>query len=278
MNDVDIDIVIRDELDDLKAISALVHQRPDHYAEPGSDLAEDENRFSDIWAATVSRRGLSHACECIEAACRLMLTDSWISPQFALLRASYESAGAAAWLLMPDDVDTRLSRLIWQHRESWRFSAKVYSGTRLDDGGEHEERQLWANAAAAQSKVDLAKGNPGGFEKLIESIDDLPGHPQSLLTAWRICSGVSHAKTWALNAVTTEVESFELYEHGRVSGRVPNRELFLTDLQVARRVVQRAWGLYRIRTTARPHTMTLNLVKKDSEGNVLHDSRGGHAG
>ncbi|MFD5812606.1 hypothetical protein [Rhodococcus aetherivorans] len=216
MNDVDIDRVIRIELDQLEVISTFVRERPDHHAELGSDLAADETRFSDIWAATVSRRGLSHACECIEAACTLMLTESWTSPQFALLRASYESAGAAAWLLVPDDVDTRLSRLIWQHCESWRYSAKAYGGTPIDDGGEHEERQRWATSVAVQLNVDLSKGKSGGFEKLIESIDDLPGHPESLLTAWRICSGVSHAKTWALNAVTTEVESIELYKHGRI--------------------------------------------------------------
>jgi hypothetical protein len=35
-----------------------------------------------------------------------------------------------------------------------------------------------------------------GFETLIDSVDDFPGQSQSLPTAWRLCSGVSHAKTW----------------------------------------------------------------------------------
>jgi hypothetical protein len=138
---------------------------------------------------------------------------------------------------------------------------------------EHDERQQWATDAAAKLGIDLAKGKSGGFEKLIESIDDLPGHPESLLTAWRICSGVSYAKTWALNTVTTEVDSKALYEHGHMSARVPNRGLFLTDLGVARRAERRAWLLYRIRTTARPHQITLKLVQRDSDGNEVQDGR-----
>ncbi len=214
-----------------------------------------------------------YAVENVEAACTLVLNHPWTTPQFALLRAAYESAGAAVWLLEPDHVDTRLARLIWQHRESWRYSAKAHSGTPLDDGGEHEERQRWSDDAAASLGIDIAAGRSGGFEKLIESIDDLPGHPESLLTAWRICSGVSHARTWALNTVTTEVDSKPLYEHGRMSARIPDTGLFITDLGVARRVVQQAWCLYRIRTAARPHGMTLALEIRDRAGNVVQEER-----
>jgi hypothetical protein len=77
---------------------------------------------------------------------------------------------------------------------------------------------------------------------------------------------VSHAKTWALNTVTVEVERTAIYEHGELSARVPNRGLLLSRLQVARRTVQRAWSLYRIRTTARPHQMTLMLDRRTSDG------------
>jgi hypothetical protein len=150
---------------------------------------------------------------------------------------------------------------------------KAYSGTPLDDDGEHQERQRWPADAAAGLGIDLATGRSGGFEKLIESIDDLPGHRESLLTAWRICSGVSHAKTWALNTVTSEVDSKPVYEHGRISARVANTGLFVTGLGVARRVVQQAWCLYRIRTTARPHGMTLKLELRDRDGNVVPDEQ-----
>lgn len=61
--------------------------------------------------------------------------------------------------------------------------------TPLDDNGEHRERQQWAADAAARVQIDLKRGNPGGYEKLIKAIDDLPGHPESLLTAWQLCSG-----------------------------------------------------------------------------------------
>ncbi|MCV7346079.1 hypothetical protein [Mycolicibacterium rhodesiae] len=268
-NSADIDRDIRSELDRVLEIGSLVEQTPDHHAEPNSDLADDEGRFPDIWAATLARRGIVYAVENVEAACTLILNGQWTTPQFALLRAAYESAGAAVWLLVPENVNTRLARLVWQHRESWRYSEKAYSGTPLDDGGEHQERQQWATEAAQKLGISLAAGSPRGFENLIASIDDLPGHPESLLTAWRICSGVSHAKTWALTTVTTEVDSMFMYEHGRMSARVPNAGLFLTDLRIARRVVQQAWCLYRIRTTSRPHGMTLRLEPRDREGNVV---------
>ena len=134
-------------------------------------------------------------------------------------------------------------------------------------------RQRWTDDAAARLGIDLRDGRSGGFENLIEEIDDLPGQPESLLTAWRLCSGVSHGKTWALNEVTTETGSVEIYEHGRISQRVPDRGLFLTDLSVARRAVQQAWGWYRIRTTARPHSMSMRLELRDRDGNVVPEER-----
>ncbi|MCV7143549.1 hypothetical protein [Mycolicibacterium fortuitum] len=261
------DAGIRIELARVLAIVEVVNEKPDHHAEPDSDLAADETRFPDIWTATVARRGIVYAAENIEAACLLMLNGDWTAPQYALLRAAYESAGAATWLLQPDDIDTRLARLLWQHRESWRYSTKAYDGTSLDHDG--EERQRWTDKAATRLGIDLRAGRSGGFENLIEEIDDLPGQPESLLTAWRLCSGVSHGKTWALNEVTTEIGSFDIYEHGRISQRVPDRGLFLTDLSVARRAVQQARGWYRIRTTARPHSMSMRLELRDRDGNVV---------
>ena len=264
--DLDVDDEIRKELQLLRGIDAQVRERPAHHAEPASDLAADEGRFPDIWAASVVRRSLNHAIENLDAACALMLNGDWVSPQFALLRAAYESAGSAVWLLEPEDGNARLARLIYQHRESWRYSAKAYRGTPLDDGGLHETRRQWATDAATGVGVDLAKGRAGGFEALIKSIDDLPGHSESLLTAWQLCSGVSHAKTWALNTVTVEVKRTAVYEHGGLSARVPNRSLFLSRLRVARRTVQHAWCLYRIRTTARPHQMMVLLDRRTSDG------------
>lgn len=267
----EIDVEIRKELQLIRGVDAQVRDRPNRHAEPASDLSEDEDRFPDIWATSVVHRSLHHAAENLDAACALMLNGDWTSPQFALLRAAYESAGSAVWLLDPDDADTRLARLIWQHHESWRYSAKAYGGTPLDDGGEHEERMRWATDAAARLGIDLTTGRPRGFEALIDEIDDMPGHPQSLLTAWQLCSGVSHAKTWALSTVTVEVEHTQVYEHGGLSARTPDRELFVAGLRVARRTVQRAWILFRIRTTARPHEMTLKLERRDQDGNVVQD-------
>lgn len=253
------DAAVRTELAHLEGIESFLEGSAGQHADPDSDLSGDEDRLPHIWATTIAHRALLHACECIRATSALMLNWSWTYPQFALLRAAYESAGSTTWLLKPEDPDTRLARLLWQHDDSWKYSAKAYAGTPLDDGGEHEARKQWTRNIAAELNIDLSKGNPSGFEKLIASVDDLPRHPESLLTAWQVCSGVSHAKTWAMQTVITELKTTELYEHGRLSESIPNRQLFLTQLRVARRIVQTAWGYYTIRTTTRPHSMTLEL-------------------
>ena len=270
MDDRDFMDCIRKELASLDETASFMREQWSHHANPESDLAEDESRFPDIWAATVARRLLLHANECIEAASLLMLNGDWTAPQYALLRAVYESAGSAVWLLQPEDTDVRLARLLSQHRESWRYSEKAYRGAPLDTS-EQEQRQRWTDSAAARLGLDLKSARSGGYEKLIEEVDDLPSHPESLLTAWRLCSGVSHAKTWALNEVTTEIGSQAMCEHGRVSQRTPNRELFLTDLRIARRTIQHAWALYRIRTTARPHDLVLRQVRLDADGGEVPD-------
>ncbi|ORI20824.1 hypothetical protein BJD99_07355 [Rhodococcus sp. 1163] len=261
MDDADFDDAVRAELTSLDSIKTYLQDNPGRHAAPESDLAEDEDRLPHIWVATTAQRALLHACECIEASSALMLNWNWSFAQFALLRAAYESAGSTVWLLIPEESDLRLARLLCQHNDSWKYSAKAYMGTPLDDGGEHQARQQWTTYIAAEINIDLKKGRSGGFENLIDSIEDLPDQPESLLTAWRVCSGVSHAKTWAMTTVTTEVDSAELYEHGRLSGRVPNLDLFLTHLRVARRTVQRAWVYYQIRTTPRPHPIALRLEK-----------------
>lgn len=266
MDDATFKRAIYTELESVQRIREEFEKKAGQRAEKGGDLAADEERFPEIWATSLAQRGLAHACECIEAAGALMLNGVWSYPQYALLRAAYESAGATVWLLVPEDTDTRLARLIYQHRESWKYSSKAYSGTPLDDGGEHEERQRWATDVAARLQINLSQGNPRGYEKLIESIDDLPGRPESLLTAWQLCSGVSHAKTWALNTVIVQVESTELYEHGRLVACEPDLDLFLTMLRTARRAVQYAAVLYQIRTAARPHSMALNLVESTGDG------------
>lgn len=119
VNDAIFDHAIQTELTHVQSIHDAVEEKAGHRADAHSDLAADEARFPEIWATSVAQRGLVHACECIEAAGALMLNWSWFYPQFALLRAAYESAGATVWLLSAEDTDTRLARLIEVHPGWW---------------------------------------------------------------------------------------------------------------------------------------------------------------
>ena len=125
------------------------------------------------------------------------------------------------------------------------------------------------------------KGISGAYEHLIGSIDDLPNEPGSLLTAWRACCAVSHAETWSMLTVTSEIESGDLHEHGRINGRMPNLGLFLLTC-VARRTLQHSRVYYQIRTRPRPHSKALKpeheaAYKGDLDSSGVNDAGPGEA-
>lgn len=251
---------LNSELRNLQAIDARLRTPEAFLAQPDSDLSADNTRLPDIWATSVVQRSLFHAIECLTTAGKLILGTGWMHAPFVLLRGAYESAALAVWLLEPDSADKRLARLIVQHKHSWKYSKTAYGGTPLDDGGLHDKRQKYAAQMAKTAGVNLADGAFRGFEALIKSLDDFPDQSESLLTAWRLCSGVSHAKTWALTAATTEVRRQSYDQHTHVSSRTNNPGLATSLLSVGRRTVERAWVLCTIRTTSRPHAMQLELT------------------
>jgi hypothetical protein len=247
------------ELSTLRGLDSWLRTPAACAAQPNSDLSADASRLPDIWATSVVHRSLTHAVECLSAAGAVIPGGEWMHAPFVLLRGAYESAALAEWLLEPDSVDVRLTRLIAQHGDSWKYSAKAYSGTTLEDGGLHDERRQYVTRMIEVAGVDPSECRLPGFERLIESVDDFPGQGESLLTAWRLCSGVSHAKTWALNEVSVEVDRTGEFEHGHISARVANPGLAITLLGVGRRTVQRARALCAVRTTARPHSIRVEM-------------------
>jgi hypothetical protein len=248
------------ELRTLRGLNSWLHNPVACAAQPGSDLSIDESRLPDIWTTTVVHRSLKHVVECLSVAGALVPGEEWMHAPFVLLRGAYESAALAVWLLEPDSVDARLNRLIAQHEDSWKYSAKAYSGTTLDDGGLHDTRRKSVTRMIEDAGVDPSECRFPGFERLIESADDFPGDGKSLLTAWRVCSGVSHAKTWALNAVSIEVDRISEFEHGHISARVANPGLAVTLLAAGRRTVERARALCAVRTSARPHSIRVEMT------------------
>ena len=144
------------------------------------------------------------------------------------MRGAYESAALAVWLLEPEAPEDRLARLIAQHVDSWKYSEKAYRATSPDDDGIRDLRWQEASQMGQSAGISQSVTFPG-FEKLIESVDDFPGRGESFLTAWQLCSGVSHANTWALNQVTTrEVNRVDQSEHLHLSARVPDRSLAIS--------------------------------------------------
>ena len=238
---------------------ALRTQQALQHAEPGSDLSVDEARLPDVWATTVVHRSLLHTVECLRAAGEQIMSEAWMHTPFVLMRGAYESAALAVWLLEPESADVRLGRLIAQHKASWKYSQTAYSGTPLDDKGLHDARLAYAAKMIEIAGVDPSECKLPGFEKLIKDVDDFPGEERSYLTAWRVCSGVSHAKTWALDTVTTEVDRKHISGHVGLSARMPDLELAFRFLCVGRRTVERACIWRDIRRTARPHSIRMGM-------------------
>lgn len=226
-------------------------------AQPDSDLSVDESRLPDEWTTSLVHRSLAHAVECLTVAGTLIQNQGWMHAPFVLLRGAYESAGLAVWLLEPDSADIRLARLIVQHKDSSEYMKKAYDGTPLEL---LDEQQQYATQMAKTAGIDLRDGAFRGYQAVIKSLDDFPGQAESLLTAWRLCSGVSHAKTWALNVITTEVSRTQDGEYGHKTVRKSDPILATSLLSVGRRTVERACVLSTIRTTARPHSIQLELT------------------
>ncbi|WP_333894114.1 hypothetical protein [Mycolicibacterium gadium] len=261
----DVDRRLDEELNRLNQLEESLRDPQGCVARPNSDLSADVARLPDIWATSVVHRSLRHAIECLYAAGTLLSDGEWLHAPFVLARGAYESSALAVWLLQPDSADARLSRLIAQHGDSWRYSEKAYGGTTLDDDGFHSERRQYAAKMSAIAGVNKSECRFPGFERLIESVDDFPGQGESLLTAWRLCSGVSHAKTWALNEITVEVDRLDESEHLHFSARVPNRSLGVTFLGVGRRTVERASIVLSIRTSTRPHGIRMQMRRSTAD-------------
>lgn len=224
--------------------------RIDHETEParpqtGSPMQGDDNRLHPYQISHAGWGSLSNAVDHLHCL-RAVLRDAAIVHMYApytLLRAAFENACAAVWLLQPPLRAERVARRLRlamndiHHGEAAKtISHQAGLHTRAERVG--EIRRIASECAvdqkAASSRID--------YRTIIEDVGD-PDRYMFLL--WSVCSGIAHGDFWARRAATTMVErpgssSPELAAF-KVSASVGLLEQFTT---ITVGMTNRGWNLY----------------------------------
>jgi hypothetical protein len=146
----------------------------------------------------------------------LLVQDAGVMPArapFTLLRAALENASIAVWLLAPDDRKLRvlrLLRLMWTDGED---NVQAWESVAVQPPLSREERknnlQEMARAAELSTQqvsqvatllrwTTIVKGAGDGAQELTG---------ERALLAWRVSSGVAHARPWAALSILDRVEA-----------------------------------------------------------------------
>jgi hypothetical protein len=236
------------------------YERDERYAvASGSDLWQDRCRLPDLWVDSVVSREMAHSIDCLHGIRDLAAYGTHFYAHFVLMRAVLESSATVVWLLQPDDQNLRLRRLLAQHNDNWRERKNVYGLTDMPSEVACAEGQAGLKRMVDHVGLSAADCRWPGYTAIIKETDDLAGTPSSVELVWRICSGVAHAKTWAITDVTHEVAEGPKIESGRYSARVPSYEMVRLLLDNTFRTAGHADALFDVRRTARPHSMTVEL-------------------
>jgi hypothetical protein len=239
------------------------YERDERYAvESASDLWQDRDRLPDLWVDSVASRAVAHSIDCLHGIRDLAAYGTHFYAHFVLMRAVLESSAMAVWLLQPDDQNLRLQRLLAQHDDNWRERTKVYGLTDIPSEVPYAAGQAGLKRMIDHVGLSAADCRWPGYTAIIKETDDLVGTPSSVELVWRICSGVAHAKTWAVVDVTHEVAEGPTIVSGKYSARIPNYQMVKLLLDNTFRTVAHADALFDVRRTARPHSMKVVLEQR----------------
>lgn len=230
--------------------------------ESASDLWQDRCRLPELWVDSVVSREMAHSIDCLHGIRDLAAYGTHFFAHFVLMRAVLESSAMAVWLLQPDDQNLRLQRLLAQHDDNWRERKKVYGLTDMRSEVSYAERQAGLKRMIDHVGLSAADCRWPGYAAIIKEADDLAGTPSSVELVWRICSGVAHAKTWAVTDVTHEVAEGPTIVSGKYSARIPNYRVVRLLLDNTFRTAAHADALFDVRRTARPHSMKVVLEQR----------------
>ncbi len=148
-------------------------------------------------------------------ALRLLVQDAGVMPArapFTLLRAALENASVAVWLLAPDDRKLRvlrLLRLIWTDGED---NVLAWESIEAQPSWSREERKTNLQEMARAADLSLEQVSQVATQlrwtTIVKGAGDgaLELTGERALLAWRVSSGIAHARPWAALSILDRVE------------------------------------------------------------------------
>ncbi|KSZ59437.1 hypothetical protein Z045_08995 [Rhodococcus pyridinivorans KG-16] len=233
--------------------AGILHNRleQDTYTiEPGSDLAADHHRLPDLRLVDSVNRSLYHSFDNLWALNVLLQSDG---PQhfapYTLIRAALETSATAVWLLAPDRQEERLTRRIRLEIDDASEAKKVANAAGRDGNSEWKRRKSDLDSALERAGLPRPADDRLTYVTIVKDIDEAPGTQLSTEVAWRVCSGMTHGKLYAFQALATE-ENKRLTEDGLIEADyTPSWHSLAVVLETTVRNLHRAHQLYELRRT-----------------------------
>jgi hypothetical protein len=204
--------------DEIGGLWSRVEDPQSWAVEDGSSLAGDDRQAYPYSVSMAVRTELACAVDHLMMASRCFNELRVIPPValFPLFRAAVETACTAHWLLAPPGRPQRVQRRLKLERNNADnllsaarelASAKGQPVAPLAEGTEKTKAELDALAAKAGSPEGV--GSYASYEKIVKAADtEVQGLDVSALAQWRVFSGITHGRQWALRiALGGEVTS-----------------------------------------------------------------------
>jgi len=235
-----------------------VNTLPDAPSE-GSSLAGDDRATTPYQLSHAVNLALFSAVDHIDALRSMIAIAGVIHSHapFTLIRAVIENAATAVWLLAPRGRDERVLRRLRLQWADFADADQVWPKEAKPDEqflSAKKERLQGLGRARGLSKVQISQiaAHAVSYSSIVATAgaEGRSLTEERALVAWRLSSGIAHARPWATLALLDHDE-IQAAAEGVLNLRVtaPNRGLLMLA-QIAANMIHDGWILYDERRTA----------------------------
>ena len=214
----------------------------------GSDLFLDDSLTDPFGVSHMAATNWGAGVEHLHAVRAMVLDAGLLTPTapFTLVRAAIESAAVVVWLLRPDDRTERMTRALGMWFTDYEDRRKA------EPVGNRKPATEWqARIRALAVAQGLSANTVGRAVSPTQVVKHAGAGPDGtpILDAWRLASGMAHARTWARlhGTVPTGVIALSA-THARVAIEVDTPRLTAT-LAAATALLREGEKLARERST-----------------------------
>jgi len=196
---------LQSDMDRLMESGQTTHQWP---IEAGSPLAGDDRASRPFQVSHAASASLGAALDHLHALTTLVVGTRTIHARapYALARAAIENAATALWLVEPQTRSERVLRTLRLHAADARDGAKASGDLHTLQIIPLQDRLAELRALAAAVGGSLDDGPRTTVTDIVKAADSLLDTDFSAgpLGAWRVFSGFSHGRPWALAAFSDQ--------------------------------------------------------------------------